>query len=558
MKASGVVAAGHPATAEAAVAVLEAGGNAFDAVIAGQWAACVAEPVLSSLGGGGFLLARQGLGRVQALDFFVQTPRHKRPPTEIDFLPIVADFGDAQQEFHIGLGSAATPGMVRGLFAAHRRWGSLPMALLLESAIALARDGVRVNAMQAYAFRIIGAIYGHSEAARQVFASSIRPGFPVVEGDLLRQPALVHTLECLAQQGADWFYTGELAHLVDEFCRREGGLLRLDDLQHYRAERRTPLSVDYRGHRIWTNPPPSSGGLLLGFALKLLASSGGVDASPRTSGLSGLGPSTSWPSSSRPESSRPESSRPESPGQGTAAALEALALAMAVTDQARLEAQSGDDGSIDANRLLDPVWLARYQNEIQGRAVAPRGTTHLSVMDGQGNVASLTASNGEGCGVLIPDTGVMLNNMLGEEDLNPHGFFRWQENQRLTSMMAPTLLVRADGAEIALGSGGSNRIRTAILQVLLNLLDHGLPLVAAVEAPRIHLEQGLLSVEAGVNGQDALAALLERYPQHRIWGDRNLFFGGVHAVARDGDGFSGAGDPRRGGVVRYVGDAGTG
>lgn len=518
MSSTGVVAAGHPATAEAAAVILESGGNAFDAVIAGQLAACVAEPVLCSLGGGGFLLAREGQGPVRALDFFVQTPVHKRPAPDIEFLPILADFGDAQQEFHIGLGSVATPGMVAGLFEAHRRLASLPMSVLVEPAVRFAREGVQVNALQAYAFRIVGAIYSHSASARALYGSPTRSGTLVVEGDVLRQPALADTLERLAREGEDWFYQGEFAHRVADLCAREGGQLRLEDLQRYRAHWREPLALDYRGHKIWINPPPSSGGLLLGFALKLLEALEPVPRDP-----------------------------------GSAAHLERLARVMALTDRARLETQSGIDGSVDAARLLDPGFLARYRNEVQGKTHAPRGTTHLSVMDAQGNVASLTASNGEGCGVLIPDTGVMLNNMLGEEDLNPGGFFRWRENQRLTSMMAPTLLARPDGSEVALGSGGSNRIRTAILQVLVNLVDFAMPLGAAVDSPRIHLERNLLSVEAGLGDLGDLESLLARYPEHRVWAERSLFFGGVHAVSLGEGGFSGAGDTRRGGVVRLAG-----
>ena len=522
MKAAGAVAAGHPATAEAATAILEAGGNAFDAVIAGQFAACVAEPVLCSLGGGGFLLTRKGQGPVEALDFFVQTPLRKRSPEEIEFLPIVADFGDAQQEFHIGLGSVATPGMVAGLFAAHRRYASLPMPVLLEPAVRLAREGVAVNALQAYAFRIVRAIYAHTQESRQVYASPTRPGSLVVEGDLLRQTRLADSLERLAAEGESWFYQGEFANLVADLCRRDGGLLGLEDLRQYQAEFREPVALGYRGNRIWINPPPSSGGLLLGFALMLL-----------------------------------ESLEPPSGPFGSAGHLERLARVMALTDRARLEVQPDGDAPVDARRLLDPGLLARYLEDVAGLGAAMRGTTHLSVMDAAGNVAGLTASNGEGCGVLIPDTGIMLNNMLGEQDLNPRGFFRWHEDQRLTSMMAPTLLARPDGSEVVLGSGGSNRIRTAILQVLVNLLDFGMPLERAVEASRIHLEGGLLSVEAGFGAEVDLGPLLAEHPNHRIWGERSLFFGGVHAVGLDDTGFSGAGDVRRGGVVRLAGVPGA-
>ncbi|AGA32988.1 Gamma-glutamyltranspeptidase [Thioalkalivibrio nitratireducens DSM 14787] len=358
----GIVAAGHPATADAAAQILEAGGNAFDAVIAGQFAACVAEPVLCSLGGGGFLLARPRAGPVQALDFFVQTPMRKRPVDEIEFLPIVADFGDAQQEFHIGLGSVATPGMVRGLFAAWRRLASLPMSVLVEPAVQLAREGVRVNALQAHAFRIVGAIYRHSEASRALFASPTRAGSLVVEGDRLQQTAFADVLERLAcDDGEAWFYTGEFAHQVVDLCRGGGGHLELDDLRGYRAPWREPLALEYRGHRIWTNPPPASGGLLSGFALRLLEASGPAPAA-----------------------------------FGSADHLHRLARVMELTDRARLEAQTVDDTALDPAALLDPELLERYLRDIRGRPMAVRGTTHLSVIDAAGNVASLTASNGEG------------------------------------------------------------------------------------------------------------------------------------------------------------------
>lgn len=517
MTAAGVVAAGHSATADAAAAVLEAGGNAFDAVIAGQFAACVAEPVLSSLGGGGFLLARSAEGPVEALDFFVQTPRRKRAPNALEFFPVVADFGDAQQEFHIGLGAVATPGIVRGLFTAHRRYASLPMPVLLEPAIRLAREGVRVNAMQAYAFRVVGPIYAHSEASRQVYASPTLAGSLVVEGDWLRQTQLADSLDRLAQEGEAWFYDGEFAHLVGSVCRREGGSLTAEDLRQYQALRREPLGLDYRGSRIWTNPPPSSGGLLLAFALRLL-----------------------------------DHREPTAAEFGSRRHLERLAQVMELTERARLEVEQAQEGRIDTATLLDPDLLARYRQEVAGLGAALRGTTHLGVMDAAGNVASLSASNGEGCGVLMPDTGIMLNNMLGEQDLNSQGFFRWQEDQRLTSMMAPTLLREPDGSEVALGSGGSNRIRTAILQVLLNLLDFGMPLEAAVGASRIHVENARLNIEAGFHPAVDLGGLRERYPDHRLWNERNLFFGGVHAVGSGPAGFSGAGDPRRGGVVRRL------
>jgi gamma-glutamyltranspeptidase/glutathione hydrolase len=152
----------------------------------------------------------------------------------------------------------------------------------------------------------------------------------------------------------------------------------------------------------------------------------------------------------------------------------------------------------------------------------------------------------------MPGTGIMLNNMLGEEDLNPRGFHRWPEDRRIASMMAPSLLLSDDGSAVATGSGGSNRIRSAILQVLLNLTDFGLPLEQAVNRPRIHFESGLLNLEP--EQQPAvLRALGNEFPQQKLWEDHNLFFGGAHSVRRDARGrLSGVGDPRRGGVSRLA------
>ena len=181
-----------------------------------------------------------------------------------------------------------------------------------------------------------------------------------------------------------------------------------------------------------------------------------------------------------------------------------------------------------------------------------RGTTHISVADRNGNIASLTASNGEGCAYVLPGTGMMLNNMLGEEDLNPGGFHRWKEGRRLASMMSPAIAEIPDGTRFALGSGGSNRIRSAITQVLVNLVDFGMAPEEAVAAARIHLEGDMLSVEPGYPA-DSLDAMQSAAPDSHLWPDHNLFFGGVHTVSiKHGGIFDGAGDPRRGGVVAFA------
>ena len=273
MAAKGMVAAGHAETAAAACAVLADGGNAVDAALAGLLAACVVEPVLASLGGGGFLAACPGdggrAGRTIVYDFFVQTPQRRRPDSEADLREIAADFGPATQAFHIGLGTIATPGVVKGLFAASRDLGRMPMRRLVEPAVALARSGVPVDAMQAYVLRVVHAIIDADPSMRALFASPARPAGVVEEGERLRLPELADTLEIIAIEGDDLFYRGEMAALLARDCEACGGHLGRADLASYQVERRPPLTLAGRRGPVQLNPPPSSGGILVGFGLAL-------------------------------------------------------------------------------------------------------------------------------------------------------------------------------------------------------------------------------------------------------------------------------------------------
>ncbi len=176
-------------------------------------------------------------------------------------------------------------------------------------------------------------------------------------------------------------------------------------------------------------------------------------------------------------------------------------------------------------------------------------TTQISVVDGEGNVASLTTSVGMGCGFMIPSTGIMMNNMLGEGDLNPFGFHSQPPGMRMSSMMSPTIVMRGGAPEIVLGSGGSKRIRSAILQVIVNIIDHGLEVGEAVNSPRVHCEGGVLDVEKGID--EAVAAALEAGGMKlKRWVKKDMYFGGVHTIVEEGGGFTGAGDLRRGGTVK--------
>ncbi|MFQ5469949.1 MAG: gamma-glutamyltransferase [Gammaproteobacteria bacterium] len=512
----GVVSAGHRETANAAEQILLEGGNAFDAIVAAHFCACVAEPVLASLGGGGFLLAHTESGDNTIYDFFVQTPLRKKPHEDISFYPITADFGGTQQTFHIGPGSIATPGTVKGLFLIHKELCSMPITEVMQPAIDLAKNGVVINSFQAYIFEVVSAIYSSTPESFNIFKSHLNYNSLVTNGEKLKLPLLANTLEALARKGEALFYSGELAQEISDFCSENRGHLTLDDLRTYKVQKRKSLSFNYKNVEIYTNPPPSSGGILIAFALNLLEK---IDM--------------------------------EYLDFGGVEHLTILSRVMELTNKARLDTHLKEDHHPDINKLLDPDYVDLYRRKILRVSQALRGTSHINVIDRRGNIACMSMSNGEGCGHLIPDSGIMLNNMLGEEDLNPHGFQFWTENQRMTSMMSPSLVFDNQDKWIALGSGGSNRIRTAILQVIVNLIDHKMSIKDAIEAPRIHFENDLLNIEHGFN-EKLLGNFFNQFPEFKLWQEKNLYFGGTHAAVKRGKQFSGFGDPRRGGVSMPV------
>lgn len=485
-RAGWAVASGHQATTAAAVEVLRVGGNAIDACVAAGFAAAVAEPTLTSLGGGGFLLARTAAGEEVLFDFFVNTPGLRTagsppiPGERFDFEEVIVRFTGADQGFHVGLGSVAVPGCLPGWLHAHRRLGRLPLEEVVRPARRLAEEGVEVNEQQAYLLRILEPILTRTPESAAIVAPG---GRSLGLGDRLANPALAAFLAQLDERG---FAEPQLAARIDHAMAVGGGLLTAQDLASYAVVERAPLEVRWRGQRLLTNPPPAFGGELVALGLVLLEERVGWPASP-----------------------------------GSVDHALALADAMVATDEAR---QAG---------TVQPE-LARRRST--------GGTTHVSIRDADGSVATMTSSNGEGSGWVIPGTGVIANNMMGEDDLHPLGFHSVVPGQRVSSMMAPSIVVSSSGeSQLVLGSGGSKRIRTALLQVIAGVVDQGRALHDAVDAPRLHWDGAELHVEPGWS-EEAVAALAERWPLRR-WTQRDLYFGGVHAVAPG----VAAGDPRRGG-----------
>jgi gamma-glutamyltranspeptidase/glutathione hydrolase len=496
----GVVAAGHPLTAEAGAEVLREGGNAVDAAVCAVLASFAVESPLTGFGAGGFMMVHRGEETV-LIDFFVAAPGKDGAERGVELAPAPVHFdAETVQTFYVGPASCGVPGTAAGLDLALRRFGSAPLAELAGPGIRLAREGAPVNAEQAYILEILWPIHERLEGTRALYAPD---GRPLGEGDVFRFAELAEALERFGEEGPEPFYRGEVAAALSGFVGEHGGTLGPSDLAGYEAIERRPIRTAFRGAEVLTNPPPSSGGILIAYTLGLLER---------------LGPSSD---------------------------PERLVAAMGAANDARGEefalALYGE--GLEAS-LLDPAALDLRAGDLLG------STTHISVLDEDGMCASVTCSNGSGSGVLVPGTGVILNNMLGEEDLNPLGFHAIAPGRRVPSMMAPTVVLRDGEIELGLGSAGSNRIRSAIVQTVVRAVEQGMGAGEAVRAPRLHSEAGVVQAEPGID-EEALARIeaggMPVLRRPRI----NLFFGGVQAVARDrasGE-LSGGGDPRRGGAV---------
>jgi gamma-glutamyltranspeptidase/glutathione hydrolase len=484
---NGVVAAGHPLTAEVGAGVLRDGGNAVDAAVAAMLASFVAEPLLTGIGGGGYMLvAGAGVDPV-LLDFFVEAPgRETGPEPATSMGPFDVDFGDAVQTFHVGAASCGAYGAPAGVCAANARFGTRPLAELVAPSVRLAREGVALNFEQAHVLRILEHLVASTPEGAALFAPA---GQRLGEGDVVRNPDLAGALERLGRDGAEPFYRGDIAVAVADWIAARGGTLGRADLAAYEAIFRAPVRVAYRGRHVLTNPPPSAGGTLLAYSLSLLARA----ASPPS-------------------------------------ARQIVAAMACAQDERTPEFVEG---------LIEDGFLDRFLATRLG------STTHISVLDRDGLACSVTTTLGQGSAMVVPGTGIHVNNIMGEADLNPLGFHRHPPGRRMPSMMAPSVVMDGDRVELVLGSAGSNRIRSALLQTIVGVLDHGLPADAAVRAPRMHFEDGRVYVEPGI---DAAALEADGYAVTSFRGP-NLFFGGVQAVERLGPTIVGAGDPRRGGVA---------
>lgn len=510
-----VSSASAPAT-DVGVEILRKGGNAVDAAVATAFALAVTYPAAGNIGGGGFMIVRMADGRAAAIDYRETAPAQA---SKIMFLDASGQvIPNASKTGHPAVG---VPGTVAGMVLAHQKFGKLPWKDIVAPAIRLAKDGFPVSYSLAHSLRAQEKKFSPYAASRRIFHD-------VSEGALFRQPELAATLQRIATRGRSGFYEGETAALLAKEMSAHGGLVGLDDLKNYQAVMREPVRVSYRGYELLSMPPASSGGFLLAHMLGILS---GYD-------LARL-------------------------GHNSSATYHLLIEAMkrAYADRA---AYFGDPAfvKVPLAGLLSPSYIERRRGEIDENRATPSQqvregqppskesseTTHFSVVDAAGNAVSntYTLRDGYGSGITVEGAGFLLNNVMDEFAAkagapNAFGFPAGEANtiapgKRPISSQTPAIGVKQGKLAFVVGTPGGTTIPNTVLQVVLNLIDHGMNVQEAVDAPRIH-HQWLpdeVQVEKYALSEDVIRALKAK-GHHLVSPARSRIIGMVHAIAIDPD-----------------------
>ncbi len=523
-----MVVAQEPLATDVGVEVLRSGGNAIDAAVAVGFALAVTHPAAGNIGGGGFLLARFADGKTTFIDFRERAPAKATKDMYLDAA------GRLTSKSTLGWLAAGVPGTVRGLQYAHDRYGRKKWAELVAPAVRLAREGFEVSWRLSESLRASPRM-AKFEESRRIF---LKNGAFFAPGDRLVQPELARTLERIRDRGARDFYEGVTARRLVSEMKIHGGLIAASDLRSYRALERKPLAGAYRGYRILTAPPPSSGGIGILEMLGMLEGSGY-----------------------------------EKTGAGSAAAIHYTAEVMRryFADRSRYLADP-DYYKVPVAALLDKSYLERRRQSINpekasssdeiGPGLAPvsetTDTTHFSIVDAEGNAVALTYTiNGSyGSGVTVPGLGFLLNNEMDDFSAKPGspngaGLVQGEANaiqpgKRPLSSMTPTIVLKDGRPYIVLGAPGGPRIINGVLQVILNVLDFRMNIQDAVDRPRFHHQwkPDKLSLEAGFSPD---TVLLLRKRGHRI--ARIGSVARVEAILVKTDRLEGAFDGRGGGKV---------
>jgi len=529
--AEAMVVSPEPHATRAGLEVLRSGGNAVDASVTVAFTLAVTYPLAGNLAGGGFMLYRSEEAAHHALDFRETAPRALCTKDFLDPEGCVIPGSSLTGGLAVGV-----PGSVAGLAEAHRLWGGKPWAELLSPAIRLAEEGFPVSRWLASTLADSIKKLRADPEARRIFTHD---GRPLAEGELLVQPDLAASLRRIAEAGPAGFYDGPTADALIRTVRGRQGVMDAADLEAYRPVLREPLEGEYRGFRIITFPPPSSGGVAL---LQILGMLERFDLAA------------------------------EGPGSSRTVHLIAEAARRAFADRARWLGDP-DFYQVPLQGLLDPDYLARRSSSIRTRratrsaklqAGEPAGaesteTLHFSVVDGAGRAAAVTTTLNAryGTGIVAEGTGILLNNQIDDFALAPgvpnlYGLVGGEANavrggKRPLSSMSPTIVEAQKPSArplLVLGSPGGPTIITSVAQVLINVLDHRLPLQEAVDFPRFHHQwlPDKIRHEPRAFPADVLNAL--RAKGHELY--ESGYLGNVNAIGTDPNGvWQGAADPRR-------------
>ena len=502
------VAATGPASLAAARAVVAEGGNAVDAAIAAAITSMSTEPGIVSLAGGAFVTVWPASGDPVVLDGNVVMPGRGLPREAFGggVREVVTDYGGGVT-MYAGHGSVAVPGALTACQTAIGRYGSRPWASVVEPAAAVCRDGYPIGGAASRYLAIVGdVLFGDDDGARAV--TRREDGSPFAPGDVTRNPELAALLDEVATAGAALLMTGEVGRALVGEMAQNGGLVTDADLAAYAVVERTPLRRTVGDWDIAVNPPPSVGGPMLAVMLGELA-------------------------------------RVREPSWDDILRIQRAVLAyrVSVHDHSR-------DLEADGHALLASV-------DRHGLAGLPTSasTAHISAVDSDGLACAVTMSSGYGAGVTVAGTGLLLNNALGEPELNRLGLHALAPGTRLASNMAPTVGRSRDGRVLAAGSPGADRITTALMQVLDQLCLQGADLDTAIRAPRMHVRFGTAGAALVEHEADeAIAAAVTRAGLPGLdHGDLSMYFGGVGVAHLGRDGVLGAaGDPRREAAVGVV------
>ncbi len=465
---NGMVASQNAIASQVGMEVLLAGGNAVDAAVATAFALAVVHPEAGNIGGGGFMLLRPASGPAAVYDFREQAPAGASPAM---FLAEGRYDRERHHRSHLAVG---VPGTVAGLYTAWTDGGRLPWKDLLQPAIALARDGLMVSDGLARALR---AVLPRMKPYPASIAQFSRAGVPYEMGDLLQQEDLAKTLSRIAERGSKGFYEGETAALIEKEMKARGGLVTREDLKKYAVYRRPPLRGTYRGYEVLTAPPPSSGGIGLLQCLNVLE---GYDL--------------------------------KAMGFGSSRYLHNLAEALrrAFADRARWLGDPAFVKDMPVERLISKDYAASLRTTIvETRASVPsptsfewpaesHETTHFSVVDGEGSAVSLTYTleDSYGSAIVVPGAGFLLNNEMGDFNAGPGltdatGLVGTEPNlaapgKRMLSNMTPTIVTKDRRPVLVVGAAGGRKIPGTVLQIVLAVLDLGMNVQQAIDAPRIN------------------------------------------------------------------------